>query len=581
MTAVVTSAGATTHNHQNQSQDIDWYAIDWQKANGEVRRLQGRIVKATQAGRWGKVKALQRLLTHSFSAKILAVRRVTENQGKNTPGVDRVIWNTAAKKARAVQLLNGRDYKALPLRRVYIPKSNGKQRPLGIPSMRCRAMQALHLLALDPVAEVTADLNSYGFRKERSCADAIEQCFNALSHSNGAEWVLEADIKSCFDRISHEWVLANIPMDKATLQKWLKAGFIEKHVLYPTEEGTPQGGIASPVIANLVLDGLEKQLKEKYPKNTPKGRKAKVNLVRYADDFIVTGSSKELLQDEVIPLVKQFLTERNLELSQEKTRITHIEDGFDFLGQNVRKYDGKLLIKPAKKNVSNFLAKVREFIKANLHTGAGKLITKLNPQIRGWANYHRHIVSRKTFAYVDHIILFMLLRWARRRHPKKGPGWRKAKYFQRVKNRDWVFFGQLTDNQGQPRNIQLVLADKVPIKRHIKIQSGANPYDSQWETYFEKRLDVKMEGELKGKRELIRLWREQQGLCPMCDQKITKLTGWHSHHIIWKVYGGTNLRENRVLLHPVCHTQLHNRPDLTVVKPGSDKEPSKGLSGMP
>lgn len=241
-------------------------------------------MQATQAGRWGKVKALQRLLTHSFSAKVLAVRRVTENQGKNTPGVDRVIWNTAVKKARAVRLLNGRGYKALPLRRVYIPKSNGKQRPLGIPSMRCRAMQALHLLALDPVAEVTADLNSYGFRKERSCADAIEQCFNALSNATCAEWVLEADIKSCFDRISHDWVLANVPMDKAILRKWLKAGFIEKHVLYPTEEGTPQGGIASPVIANLVLDGLEKRLLEAYPKTNQKGKKAKVNLVRYADD---------------------------------------------------------------------------------------------------------------------------------------------------------------------------------------------------------------------------------------------------------------------------------------------------------
>ena len=271
-------ACATSHEEDG------WHAIDWHKANQNVRRLQARIVKATQEGRWGKVKALQRLLTHSFSGKALAVRRVTENQGKNTPGVDGEIWNTPTKKARAVLSLRQRGYRPLPLRRMYIPKSSDpkKLRPLGIPAMKDRARQALYLLALDPIAETTADPNSYGFRKDRSTADAIEQCFKLFCQDDRAEWILEGDIKSCYDRISHEWLLAHIPVDKAVLKKWLKAGFIEKHIYHPTEEGAPQGGTISPVLANMTLDGLERELRKQFPKN----RKAQINFVRYADDCV-------------------------------------------------------------------------------------------------------------------------------------------------------------------------------------------------------------------------------------------------------------------------------------------------------
>jgi len=206
--------------------------------------------------------------------------------------------------------------------------------------MRCRAMQALYLLALDPVAEVTADRQSYGFRRERSTADAMEKCFLLLSRKTSPQWVLEGDIKGCFDAISHEWLETYIPMEKAMLKKWLKAGFMEKHVLYPTEAGTPQGGICSPVLANMALDGLEARLREKFPQRADGSYKGKISLIRYADDFIVTGNTKELLEREVKPLVEQFMRERGLELSQEKTVITHVEDGFDFLGQ-VRPLTGK------------------------------------------------------------------------------------------------------------------------------------------------------------------------------------------------------------------------------------------------
>src|ERR1700693_59548 len=220
MTAEENAAGASFHAA------TDWHDIDWHAANRNVRRLQARIVQATKEKRWNKVKALQRLLTHSFSGKALAVRRVTENQGKNTPGVDRIIWNTPQKKLNAIYSLWQRDYHPQPLRRMYIPKKNGKRSPLGIPVMKCRSMQALYLLALDPVAETLADPNSYGFRPGRSTADAIEQCFKVLGKRASPQWILEGDIKGCFDAISHDWLLTHIPMEKAMLKKWLKAGYM-------------------------------------------------------------------------------------------------------------------------------------------------------------------------------------------------------------------------------------------------------------------------------------------------------------------------------------------------------------------
>ena len=401
-----TFAGAASHN------EVNWRTIDWSAVHRNVRRLQARIVKATQEGKWGKVKALQHLLTHSFSGKALAVRRVTENQGKNTAGVDKETWDTPDKKAQAIQTLKQRGYHPQPLRRVYIPKSNGRLRPLGIPAMSCRAMQALYLLALNPVAETTGDRNSYGFRPERSTADAIEQCFNVLSHGYSAQWVLEGDIKACFDGISHQWLEAHIPMDKTILHKWLKAGYIDKHLFHQTEEGTPQGGPISPVLANLTLDGLEDKLRTLHP-GYHQHRKAKINLVRFADDFIITGSSKEVLENEMKPLVEAFMRERGLELSAEKTLITSIADGFDFLGQNVRKYNGKLIIKPAKKNVKAFLEKVRKIVKDHQGATAGTLTLLLNPLIRGWARYHQHVVSKEIFQDVDSAIFEMLWQWGR------------------------------------------------------------------------------------------------------------------------------------------------------------------------
>jgi len=471
--------------------EAQWEQVNWSQCELKVRRLQARIVKATQEGRHGKVKALQWLLTHSFNGRALAVKRVTHNKGKNTPGVDGAIWSTPASRYRAIDTLRRRGYQPQPLRRVYIPKANGKLRPLGIPTIKDRAMQALYLLALLPVAETTADPNSYGFRPKRSTADAIEQCFCALANKHSAEWVLEGDIRGCFDNISHTWMLDHIPTDKEVLRKWLKAGFMENRTLFPTEAGTPQGGIISPTLANLTLDGLERLLKETFRVRKIQGKRhhPKVNFVRYADDFIITGCSKELLENEVKPLVERFMLERGLQLSPEKTCITHIEQGFDFLGQNLRWYGNKLLITPSKKNMHAFLEKVRGEIRLNRATKQEHMIRLLNPIVRGWAYYHCHIEAGSAYRKVGTVLWESLWRWAKRRHPNKSAAWIVDRYWHRLGRRKWCFAVMAGSNAQRLRTaeVRLVHPTEIPIRRYVKVKSDANPFDMHWREYFESR----------------------------------------------------------------------------------------------
>jgi RNA-directed DNA polymerase len=449
-----------------------WSSIDWTRIRRHVSRLQARIVKAVRAGKWHRVRCLQRLLANSLAAKLLAVKRVSSNRGKRTAGVDGVVLETPAQKWRQSQQLNAKDYKPKPLRRIYIPKKNGKRRPLGIPAQADRSEQALELLGLDPVAETLADRCSYGFRKARSTQDAMAGCFLALCRRYSAEWILEGDIRGCFDHLDQNWLVDQIPTNKEKLRAWLKAGYLEQEVFHPTAEGTPQGGIVSPTAANMALDGLEGRLQRRF-----KGRH-KVNLVRFADDFVITGASRALLENEVKPLVVQFLAERGLELSEEKTRIVHIDVGFDFLGFNVRKYNGKLLIKPAKSSIAAVKEKIRSIFKAGVGLPQDALIRRLNPVIRGWGNYYRHVVSKDVFCDVDHAIWRMTWNWAKRRHPLKGRKWVKDRYYAHTDSRDWVF----TDG-----SVTLFRMATIPIRRHVKIRGDANPYDPQDASYFAKR----------------------------------------------------------------------------------------------
>jgi RNA-directed DNA polymerase len=536
--------------------ETGWHRINWVKTHHEVKRLQMRIAKSAREGNWRKVQTLQRLLTRSFSAKVLAVKRVTENQGKSTSGVDGVTWPTPESKFKAALSLSRQGYRPMPLRRVYIPKSNGKKRPLGIPTMKDRAIQALYKLALEPVAETLADKNSYGFRPGRSTADAIGQCYIVLVNKVRAQWILEGDIKGCFDNISHNWLMANVPMDKTILQKWLKAGFIDFRkgkTLFPTEAGTPQGGVISPILANMALDGLETAIKNGCR------QKDKVNLVRYADDFIITGASKEVLIDKIRPIVESHLKERGLELSEEKTRITHIEEGFDFLGWNVRKYNEKLLIKPAQKNVKAVLDKIRKTINANKAIRQIHLIKILNPIIRGWVNYHRHVVAKKTFKRVDDRIWRSIWQWCRRRHPNKSLLWIKRKYFNPQGSRNWMFNGKIgaTRPDGSPVWATLIKAADTKIRRHVKIRAEATPYDPKWEPYFEERWTHTLKEIWEPK--LRKLWLKQEGKCLVCNQLINRETGWHIHRVTQMIEGGTDALYNLRLLHPNCHKQVHNQ----------------------
>lgn len=458
-----------------------WDTIEWPPFTKEVRRLQMRIAKAVREKRYGKVKALQWLLTHSYSAKLLAVKRVTSNSGSRTPGVDGVLWRTPLQKMKAVESLKRRGYKPQPLKRIYISKKSGGKRPLSIPTLQCRAMQALHLLALEPVAEMRADKNAYGFRSKRSVADAIGQCFNALAQKTASQWVLEGDIRSCFDSLCGSWLQENIPMDTVLLTKWITAGYIKDKTLYSTFDGVPQGGIISPTILVLALSGLEARLKKAT------SLKDKVNMISYADDFVVTGVSKELLEQKVKPLVQDFLRERGLELSNKKAQITHIDTGFDFLGFNVRKYKGTLLIKPSKENIKGFLSRIRKLIKSQATIKTENLLYQLNPKLRGWANYYRHVCSKKSFVYVDTFVFKTLMQWAKRRHPKKGTKWICDKYFRSQGLRNWIFSTRIKDKEGNIIFLDLYKTVHMPIRRHVKIKGEATPYDPQYKEYFLKR----------------------------------------------------------------------------------------------
>lgn len=549
-----TTEGKTSEKLSDEAMlSAQWKNIDWHKAEQEVNRLQIRIVKATQQKDYNAVKRLQYLLTHSFYAKALAVKRVVTNDGRKTPGVDGVLWNTPVKKMKAVLSLTDKGYRARPLRRVYIEKKDKKKkRPLGIPTMYDRAMQALYALALEPVAETTADGKSFGFRKGRCAQDACEYLFNALSRKHiSPKWVLEGDIKGCFDHISHEWLLNNIPMDKVMLRKWLKCGFVFNKELFPTEEGTPQGGIISPTLANTTLDGLQTMLAEKYHKkfvNRKTTYYPKVHLVRYADDFIITGRSKEALE-EIKPLVVDFLKERGLTLSEEKTKITHIDDGFDFLGYNIRKYKGVLLIKPSQKSLKKFMQKIRGIIDSNKGSKQESLIRLLNLVITGWVNYYKNCVASDTFRKADYLIFEKLWQWAKRRHPKKGKYWIADRYFTRVKNRNWCFVANFKKGKTDDR-IALKRLYDTKITRYVKIKGEANPFDPEWTEYFEKRKTYKMLQSLNGRKSLLYMWERQNHLCPVCGKPIDKEHPWGTSQQI------VNGKKVNFLLHDSCRRKV-------------------------
>jgi RNA-directed DNA polymerase len=466
----------------------NWKSINWIKVERDVKSLQSRIVKAVKAKHFHKAKALMHLITRSFYGKLLAILRVTTNKGSKTAGVDNILWDTPLKRWKAIEQLKVKGYKAKPLKRSSIKKKNGKLRHLGIPTICDRAHQALHKLALEPMAETLSDPNSYGFRPKRSCADAVVQCHLLLCKRSSPQWILEGDIKGCFDNISHQWILQHIPINDKVLTQWLKAGYIDKKQWFPTDTGTPQGGIASPLIANMVLDGLEYVIM-RYACPKPYRNPNHVHFIRYADDFVVTCKNREYLEAEIKPVIIKFLAERGLELSPEKTLITNIRDGFDFLGFNIRKYKHKCLTKPKKDSVLSVYSKMNDVVNSYSSKSQLELILKLSPIIRGWSNFFRHSAAKRTFSLLDHKLFFLLWKWAYRRHPNKGKHWIKNKYFRSMGYRHWVF----ADTDNKISVIELPSFAATKIIRHVKIKNESNPYDKDWYEYFRTRENKRLD----------------------------------------------------------------------------------------
>ncbi len=481
----------------NKGHVVEWDSLQWDKLKRHVRRLQERIFRATRDKDFVKVKNLQKLLVGSHSARLLAIKRVTqENKGRTTPGIDGQIYITSSRRAELVEEVrqtNIFNYKCKPLRRVYIPKSSGDKRPLGIPTVKDRVKQMLVKLALEPEWEARFEPHSHGFRPGRRCMDAIWQIWNSirvLGTRRMSEWILDADISGCFDNISHEILLKGIPVFRETVRRWLKSGIIELERYYLTRAGTPQGGIISPLLANIALDGMERLFGAENSKGnyiTPShrsGNNKRLNLIRYADDFVVTAPSREIIIDYVLPKLRSFLKERGMELNEAKTKIVYRDEGFDFLGFNIRQYHSRArsicLVKPSKEAVKRHLRHVKTVLSTNKQLKADELVSKLNPIIRGWANYYRYSNAKETFNYIDHLIWKMLWQWCLRRHKSKGKQWVRRRYFMDIGKRSWVF-GE------KKENVLLFCKSFRAGVRYASVKEYNSPYDADLHEYWRNR----------------------------------------------------------------------------------------------
>ncbi len=541
----------------------DWTRVNWRVANRQVRNLRRRLFRATQQGEYRKVSSLQKLMLRSYSNRLLAVRRVTQvNQGKRTPGVDKVLVKTPKARGKLVSELGTyQPWQAKPTKRVYIPKANGKQRPLGIPTMRDRALQAMVKNALEPSWEARFEGSSYGFRPGRSGHDAIGKIYLLARPNKRKKWVVDADIKGAFDNIDHEHLLATIgPVPGIELiRQWLKAGYVDADVFHPTDAGTPQGGVISPLLANIALHGLEKAMGVK--RNKLGEITSTRAVVRYADDFVVFCESREDAV-QAIEELKTWLKDRGLTLSTEKTRIVHLVDGFDFLGFTIRHYQDptrptgyKLLITPSKKSLQNVRDKLRSEWMALKGHNINRVVQQLNPIIRGQANYYRHTVSSRAFDKLDDWMFKREVRWVKFSHPTKPAAWTRNRYWGKLTYREdrWTFGDKAT-------GAFLWKYRWYPIERHALVKGEASPDDPTLVEYWLKRR-AQAASELSPRHR--RVAQRQSFRCEQCGGSLFNEEELHIHHIVPRSRGGTNRPENLVLRHLYCHQQIHRHKTMS------------------
>ena len=567
-------------------EETEWSDMDWKQVEINVFKLQKRIFRASQSGDVAKVHKLQRLLLRSWCAKLFAVRRISQdNQGKNTAGIDGVKTLSPKQRLNLAENLTLTG-KGKSLRRVWIPKpGKAEKRGLGIPVMEDRARQALLKLALEPEWEAKFEPNSYGFRPGRSCHDACGAIFNAIRSK--PKWVLDADISKCFDRINHDVLLQKLnttPTIARQIRAWLKSGVLDKGDWMPTNEGTPQGGVISPLLANIALHGLEEYIRQwaETWKGCKRDNRKSIALIRYADDFVVIHKDKSIVQ-QAKTLIEQWLHGLGLEISESKTRICHtVNDseeekaGFDFLGWNIRQYEigknhsgkntnGELLgiktiIKPSDKSIKTHYKKIVEVLDSMRGKSQEVIIVRLNPIIRGWCNYHKTVCSKETFAHIDNLVYNKLRRWIKRRHPNKTLKWCEERYFHLTKEKDlekeerkdkWVF-SIPSDSPNSPvaGKHELRKHAWTPIERHIKIEGSRSPYDGDWR-YWSKRR-----GEYPGTtKRVATLMKRQKGKCARCGLYIKDEDVVEVDHIVPKAEGGKDQYKNLQLLHRHCHHQ--------------------------
>lgn len=552
----------------------DWGTINWRTVGKRIKNLRRRIYRASQGGQWNKVRSLMKLMLRSYSNLLQSVRRVSqENQGKRTPGLDGETALTPSERVKLVQQMKEHTpWKAKPAKRIYIAKANGGRRSLGIPTLKNRIAQAIVKNALEPRCESQFEAHSYGFRPGRSCHDAIEQVWTRLNNSgNRDKWILNADIKGAFDNISHEFILRTTggSPGKQLIKQWLKAGYVDKGVFHSTNTGTPQGSPLSPLLANVALDGLEKLLFSYKTKSEPKvirsgkckgkTRRSTRNtygFIRYADDLLVTAQNREDLE-KIIPVIEEWLSQRGLKLNKEKTSITNVEEGFNFLGFHIRKFKNKCLVQPQKSKVLAFLQELRNWLKKNAQATQEGVIRYLNPRIRGFGNYYRTVCSKRVFSYIDHKIWDMLWKWAKRRHEKRRIKWVKNKYFRTIEGRDWIFSVKTQNRSGKKNLLCLELMSKIEIQRHVKVKDKASPDDPDLSKYWDDRATKRGKSIwAKGSRN-YRIAQVQSWRCPVCGEHLFNGESIETHHVKPVAEGGKDTIDNLLHLHKNCHRHIH------------------------